>query len=137
VGEDVPDALAASVFVDRAFDLIARGRCAPYEGGGKRTIVVGGMTRAYNSARGEQAERRRQQSSARRDQHRGRAAPAGSHGREGGGRGMKSASGGRAMVEEAGSRPGGAFFAWNVPDVMRQRPLLLPHSKGRAEGANS
>src|SRR5262249_1195224 len=69
VGEDVPDALPASVFVDRAFDLIARGRRAPYEVGGKRTLVVGGMTRAYNSARGEQAERRRQQSSARHDQH--------------------------------------------------------------------
>src|SRR5262249_12545332 len=34
VGEDVPDALAASVFVNRAFDLIARGRRAPYEVGG-------------------------------------------------------------------------------------------------------
>src|SRR6516225_6860751 len=46
VGEDVPDALAASVFVDRAFDLIARGRRAPYEVGGKRAIVVGGCTGA-------------------------------------------------------------------------------------------
>src|SRR5262249_33154620 len=31
VGEDVPDAFAASVFVDGAFDLIARRRRAPYE----------------------------------------------------------------------------------------------------------
>src|SRR5215469_3289642 len=42
VREDVPDALAASVFVDRALDLIARSRRAPYEVGRKRTIVGGG-----------------------------------------------------------------------------------------------
>src|SRR5262245_6848481 len=111
VGEDVPDALAASVFVDRAFDLIARGRRAPYEVGGKRPIVGGGSAGARHSTRGEQADGRGQQPSARHDQHRGGAALAGAHGREGGGRGMKSASGGRAMVEEAVSRPRAALFA--------------------------
>jgi hypothetical protein len=34
MGEDVPDAFAAPVFVDRAFDLIARRRRTPHEVGG-------------------------------------------------------------------------------------------------------
>src|SRR6516164_4795894 len=96
MGEDIPDAFAAPVLVDRAFDLIARGRRAPHEVGGKRTVVGGSSVRAYNATRGEQAERRGQQPPARHDQHRGRAAPAGAHGREGGGIGTKSA-GGRAI----------------------------------------
>jgi len=95
MGEDIPDAFAASVIVDRAFDLIARGRRAPHEVRGKRTVVGSGCTGARHSTRGEQADGRGQQPSARHDQHRGRAAPAGAHGREGGGRGMKPASGDR------------------------------------------
>jgi hypothetical protein len=91
--EDIPDAFAASVFVDRAFDLIARSRRAPHEVGGKRSVVGGSSIGARSSTRGEQADGRGQQPSARQDQHRGRAAPAGAHGREGGGIGMKSASG--------------------------------------------
>src|SRR5262245_30717013 len=96
MGEDIPDAFAASVFVDRAFDLIARGRRAPYEVGRKRTIVGGGGTGARNATGGQQADGRGQQSSARHDQHWGRAVPAGARGGAGGGIGTKSA-GGRAI----------------------------------------
>jgi len=89
MGEDIPDAFAAPVFVDRAFDLIARGRRAPDKVRGKRIIVGGGSrTRARNSTRGEQADRRGQQPSARHDQHRGGGAPAGAHGRACGGIGI-------------------------------------------------
>src|SRR5262249_58663129 len=59
MGEDIPDALAASVFVDGAFDLIARRRRAPYEVGRKRTIVGSGGPGARNSTRGQQADSRR------------------------------------------------------------------------------
>ena len=72
MGEGIPDAFAASIFVDRAFDLIARRRRAPYKVRGKRTIVGSRSTGARHSTRGEQADGRGQQSSARHDQHRGR-----------------------------------------------------------------
>jgi len=88
MGEDVPDAFAAPVFVDRAFDLIARR--APDKVRGKRTVGGGSRTRAHDSTRGEQADGRGQQSSARHDQHRGATSPAGANGREGGGMSLKS-----------------------------------------------
>src|SRR5262249_57493444 len=52
MGEDIPDAFAASVFVDGAFDLIARRRRAPDEVGGKRTIVGSGGAVAPGPTRG-------------------------------------------------------------------------------------
>jgi len=96
MGEGIPNAFAASIFVDGAFDLIARRRRAPYEVGRKRIIVGSGGPGARNSTRGQQADGRGQQPSARHDQHRGRATPAGAHGREGHGIETKSA-GGRAI----------------------------------------
>jgi hypothetical protein len=39
--KNVPDALAAAVLIDRAFDLVARGRGAPDEIGGKRRLLGG------------------------------------------------------------------------------------------------
>jgi len=128
VGEDIPDAFAASVLVDRAFDLIARGRRAPHKVGGKRTVVGSGGAGARNSTRGEQAERRRQQPPARHDQHRGRAAPAGAHGREGGGIGTKSAKCGRNIGRRGdGSAVRGVLFMIS-PDLIHQRCPLVQHN---------
>src|SRR5262249_56150977 len=53
MGEDVPDALAAPVFIGRALDLIARGGRAPEEVDGKR-VVPGGSDRASRPAHREQ-----------------------------------------------------------------------------------
>src|SRR5262249_59505941 len=75
MGEDIPDAFAASVFVDGAFDLIARRRRAPDEVGGKRTIVGSGGTGARGATPGPQTPGRGPQTPAPPDPHRGPAPP--------------------------------------------------------------
>src|SRR5262249_18957661 len=64
-----------------------------YEVGRKRTIVGSGGTGARNSTPGQQARGRRQQASARPDQHRGGGAPAGAPRPAGGGSGAEPARG--------------------------------------------
>ena len=46
MGEDVPNAFAASIFVDRAFDLVTRGRCTPYKARRKSISIGHGSTGA-------------------------------------------------------------------------------------------
>ena len=56
VAKNIPDAFAAPIRIDRALDLIARGRGAPYEVGGKGVSRGQGRTAAARNAR--QARRR-------------------------------------------------------------------------------
>src|SRR5262249_56848170 len=76
MGEDIPDAFAASVFVDGAFDLIARRRRAPDEVGGKRTIVGSGGAGAGGAAPGPHTPGPGPQAPARPDHRRGGGPPA-------------------------------------------------------------
>jgi hypothetical protein len=43
MGERIPNGFAATVFFHRAFDLVARGRCAPNKVGWKYAITFGSV----------------------------------------------------------------------------------------------